>query len=282
MEIIRFQKVSLIINKGTPLEKTILSNSTFSINENSITSFVGASNSGKTAIGELIDALISPTTGIVKIKEFFNDGKIISDVNNLRKNIGYVFKNPYDMFFCKTVYDEIAFGAYSFKYKKDKLDERIKSALKMVDLDEEYLEKCPLDLSLGEAKKVALASIIIYNPEIIILDEITIGLQKREKDKIIRLIKLLKTKYKKTIILLTKDTDFAYPVSDEIFIMNLTKIIKKGTSEILKNRELLESNNLELPKIVDVIEKCNLLKNANLEDYKDIKDLIKGVYRSVF
>lgn len=282
MEIIKFEKVSLIINKGTPLEKTILNDVSFDIKENTITSIVGSSNSGKTAIAELVDALIRPSKGIIRIKEFYNDGKIIKNVNMLRKSIGYVFKNPYDMFFCKTVFDEIAFGAYSFKYKKDDLDKRVRDALKMVGLDEKYLKAFPLGLSLNNAKKVALASIIIYNPEIIILDEITIGLRKEEIDSIIRLIKLLKDKYKKTIILLTKNTDFAYSLSDEIILMNLTKLVKSGEVNILKNEELLDECNLNVPKIVDIIKVVRDKKNIKLEDYKDIKDLIKGVYRNVF
>lgn len=282
MEIIKAEKLSLIINKGTPLEKTILSNANFSVKSNTITSFVGASNSGKTAIAELTNALINPTKGIIRIKNFYNDGKIINKVKDLRKNIGYLFKNPYDMFFCKTVYDEIAFGLYTFKYKKDKIKERVLAALKMVYLNEDILNKCPLDLSLSDAKKVALASIIIYNPEIIILDEITIGLSKKDKDNFIRLLLLLKNKYNKTIVLLTKNTDFAYNISDYIYIMSKTKIVRSGTSQILKDREMLEKYNLDVPKIVDVIEKCKILKNVTFEDYKDIKDLIKGVYRNVF
>lgn len=282
MEIIKFEKVSFIINKGTPLEKTILNNVSFGIEKDKITTFVGASNSGKTAVAELIPALIKPSKGIIKIKEFYNDGKIIKNVNNLRKIVGYIYKNPYDMFFCKTVYDEIIFGAYNFKYKKDELDKRVKNALIMVGLDESYLDKFPLDLSLSEAKKVALASIIIYNPEIIVLDEITIGLQKQEIDSIIRLIRTLKEKYNKTIILMTKNTDFAYQVSDEIILMNLTKLIKKGNTDILKDEELLNKCNLNIPKIVNVIKVIKNNKNINLEDYKDIKDLIKGVYRNVY
>lgn len=282
MEIIKFEKVSLIINKGTQLEKTIINNVSFEVEENKITTFVGSSNSGKTAVAELVDALIKPTKGIVKIKNFYNDGKIIKHVNKLRKSVGYVFKNPYDMFFCKTVFDEIAFGAYNFKYKKDELETRVKNALVMVGLDESYLDKFPLDLSLNEAKKVALASVIIYNPDIIILDEITVGLQKQEIDSIVRLIKLIKDKYKKTIILMTKNTDFAYQISNNVILMNLTEVIKKGGIEILRDEELMNTCNLSVPRIVDVIKIIKEKKKTNFEDYKDVKDLIKGVYRNVF
>lgn len=280
MEII-FEKVSLIINKGTPLEKTILNNVSFSLKENKIITFVGASNSGKTAIAELIDALISPTKGIIKLGEFYNDGKIIKNVNNLRKKIGYIYNNPYDMFFNKTVEDEIAFGAYNFNYKKNILKERVLDSLKLVGLSEEYLDKNPLDLNLGDAKRVALACTLIYNPEVIILDEIEIGLNYKDKKNILRIIKTLKEKYNKTIILLTKNTDFIYGNVDKVFVMNKTKLIESGEEELLRNKKLLESSGLTVPKIVEVITKIRE-KNIDMEDYTDIKDLIKGVFRNVF
>lgn len=278
---ITFEKVSLIINKGTPLEKTILNNISFTLEENKIVSFVGASNSGKTAIAELIDALISPTKGIIKLGEFYNDGKIIKNVNKLRKKIGYIYNNPYDMFFNKTVFDEIAFGAYNFNYKKDILNERVLDSLKLVGLNKDYLDKNPLDLNLGDAKRVALASSLIYNPEVIILDEIEIGLNYKDKKNILRIIKTLKEKYNKTVIILTKNTDFIYGNVDKVFIMNKTKLIKSGEQELLRDKELMESCSLSIPKIVEVINKIRE-KNIDMENYTDIKDLIKGVFRNVF
>ena len=280
MEII-FEKVSLITNKGTPLEKTILNNVSFSLPENKIISFVGSSNSGKTAVAELIDVLISPTKGIIKIGDFYNDGKIIRNVNDLRRKIGYIFNNPYDMFFNKTVEDEIGFGAYYFNYKKYELEKRIKDALILVGLDESYLEKNPLDLYLSDAKKVALASIIVYNPEVIILDEVEIGLNYSERKNIKKLIVMLKEKYNKTVIILTKNTDFIYDITDEVFVMNKTKLIKNGDISLLRDKSLMDFCDLNVPKIAEVIEKIRE-KNIDMEDYKDIKDLIKAVYRNVF
>ena len=93
---VKFANVSFVINKDTPLEKTILNNISFSFKGYGIYSFVGPSNSGKTAIGDLINALICPTKGKVKIGKFVNDGSKIKDIDKLRFDTGYVFKNPYD------------------------------------------------------------------------------------------------------------------------------------------------------------------------------------------
>ena len=173
---IEFNNVSFIINKGTPLEKTILNNVTFKLEKGKIHTILGASNSGKTAIADLINALNVPTSGSVRVGTFINDGRRIKDINELRFQTGYVFKNPFDMFFNKTVKKEIEFGMKYFKYKLDKLEVRAIDSLKLVGLDESYLNMNPLNLTVVDAKKVALACAIIYNPKVLILDEPTSGL----------------------------------------------------------------------------------------------------------
>ena len=99
---IKFDHVSFAVNEFTPVEKTILNDVSFSIKGPGIFAFLGASNSGKTAIGDLINALIIPTKGSVKVGRFVNNGKRIKNINKLRFDTGYVYKNPYDMFFNNT------------------------------------------------------------------------------------------------------------------------------------------------------------------------------------
>lgn len=278
---IEFCNVTFIINKGTPLEKTILDDVSFKLDKGKIHTILGASNSGKTAVADLINALIVPNNGCVKVGKFINDGRRIKDINELRFQTGYVFKNPFDMFFNKTVKKEIEFGMKYFKYKLDKLDVRASDALKLVGLDESYLNMNPLNLTVVDAKKVALACAIIYNPKVLILDEFTTGLSYTDKKELTSLLKMLKNKYNKTIILLTKDTNFAYPISDTVHILKLTKLIKSGDRSLFTDTKLLKSNNLEVPKIVSFIEKCNK-KGHDISQYTNIHDLIKGVYRDVF
>ncbi len=280
MEIV-FDKVTFVINSTTPLEKTILNDVSFSIVEPGIYSFIGSSNSGKTAIGDLINALVCPTKGKVKIGKFVNNGKKIKNINNLRFETGYVFKNPYDMFITKTVEKELEYGLKYFKYKTDKMALRINDALKLVNLDESYLNKNPLELNLVDAKKIALACVLIYNPSIIILDEFSNGLGYDDKTELIRLLRMLKNKYRKTIILLSKDTNFCYQITDKVFIMNLTRLVKEGNKELLEDEELLTSNNLEVPKIVSFVNRCNK-EGHEIHHYTNILDLIKEVYRDVF
>ena len=221
-----------------------------------------------------------PTGGVI-VDKFVNDGARIKNINKLRFMTGYVYKNPFDMFFNKTVREEIEFGMKYFKYKLEKIDMRASDALKLVGLDDSYLDLNPLNLTLVDAKKVALACALVYNPKILILDEYTCGISNNDKIELLRLLRILKTKYKKTIILLSKDTSFCYQISDKIYLLHLTRLVKEGDKYILKDTELLKSINLEIPPIISFTEEARS-KGHDLYDYTNILDLIKGVYRDVF
>lgn len=280
MEIV-FDHVGLKINENTPLEKTILQDVSFEIFKNGIYSFVGASNSGKTAIADIINALIAPTSGKAHIDGRINDGRRIKNINSLRLETGYVFKNPYDMFFNKTVEEEIKFGIKYFKYRTKKVEMRVQDALTLVGLDESYLNVNPQILNLVDAKKVALACVLAYNPSIIILDEFTNGLSSKDKTELARMLRTLKNNYNKTIIVLTKDTSFAHTVSDEVYLLYLTKLIAKGDRTLLRDAQVLSRIGLEVPPIVKFVDVCNK-KGHEINYYVNIQDLIKGVYNDVF
>lgn len=278
MEII-FESVTYRENMNTPLKKTYLENVSFGIEKKQITTFIGDSESGKTKIGELINATISPTYGRVKIFEFLNDGKRIRKVNRLRMNVGFVASDPSEMLFNKTVKKELCFGLKYFKYKLDKQEIRVLDALKLVDLPGYYINKKISNLTLTEQKKIALASVLIFNPNIIILDEPTIGLGTKEKENLKKLLLLLKEKYNKTIILLTKDTDFAYEITDKAYLLYRGSIMASGDKDIMTNEKLMDGYKLKLPEIVKFIKTANE-KGIKLTLTNNILDLIKEVYRN--
>lgn len=272
---IEFNNVSLVIDAYTPLSKTIISDANFKLNKKNIYSFVGASNSGKTAIADLINALVYPTFGEVKIGKYKNNGKKIKNISSLRKEIGYIFKNPYDMFFNETVEKELLFSMKYFNYKNKYRKERINKVLKLINLNENILKINPQLLTIIDAKKVALSCILTYNPDILILDEFEVGLTVKDKNEIINLLNLLKENYNKTIIILTKDTSFAYELSDYVYLMEKTKIVKEGKKEILEDSEYLNSINLSCPQIVSFLDEYKK-KNKNSKA-KSIKDVIVEV-----
>ena len=210
---IAFNNVTYKENVRTPLEKTYLKNFSYTFTSGKVYSIIGDSDSGKEKIGLLINAVNKPLIGTIKIGKYLNDGKYIKNINGLRMNVGYLKENPNEFLFNKIVKSELEFGLKYFKYKLNKKNIRISEALKLVGLNEEYLKRRIDSLNISEKKKVSLASILIFNPGVIILEEPSIFLNYRDNEKLIKLIKLLKDKYNKTIILISKDTNLSYKVS---------------------------------------------------------------------
>lgn len=279
---IEFENVTYTLRVNTPLEYKLLNDISFSIKENTITGFLGNSGNGKSTIPKLISALVKPTSGTIKVYGKVINGKKIKDINKFRSSIGYVYENPDEMFVSNSVRSEIVFALDYFKYPTKSKVKRVEDALKIVGLDKSYLSLKLNKLSLNDKKKIALASVLVYNPKIIILDEPCIGLSVKEKKELIRIIRLLKNKHNKTIIILTKDTDFLYKIANYVYILDGGSIVAYGETDLLLKKELLDTYGLYYPSTLEFTYLANMRKNANLEYYKDVSDLIKGVYRSVF
>lgn len=276
---ITFNNVTYKENVRTPLEKTYLKNFSYTFTSGKVYSIIGDSDSGKEKIGLLINAVNKPLIGTIKIGKYLNDGKYIKNINGLRMNVGYLKENPNEFLFNKTVKSELEFGLKYFKYKLNKKNIRISEALKLVGLNEEYLKRRIDSLNISEKKKVSLASILIFNPGVIILEEPSIFLNYRDNEKLIKLIKLLKDKYNKTIILISKDTNLSYKVSDEIILLNKGSIVYAGNKSILEDEKVLNNINVDIPEIVKFINISNKF-DANLTYTSNILDLIKEVYRN--
>lgn len=276
---ITFNNVTYKENVRTPLEKTYLKNFSYTFTSGKVYSIIGDSDSGKEKIGLLINAVNKPLIGTIKIGKYLNDGKYIKNINGLRMNVGYLKENPNEFLFNKTVKSELEFGLKYFKYKLNKKNIRISETLKLVGLNEEYLKRRIDSLNISEKKKVSLASILIFNPGVIILEEPSIFLNYRDNEKLIKLIKLLKDKYNKTIILISKDTNLSYKVSDEIILLNKGSIVYAGNKSILEDEKVLNNINVDVPEIVKFINISNKF-DANLTYTSNILDLIKEVYRN--
>ena len=152
----------------------------------------------------------------------------------------------------------------------------------MVNLPKEYLDKSPFELSSGEKESLALGIVLSLNPRLIIIDNPTSNLDSRNKEYLIKLLKKIKTRYNKTIILLTSDIDFAIKVTDNYLILKNSKIISSGIKkELLNNISKIKTSKVEIPKIINFINTANKKKNINLELTFDIKELMKDIYRNV-
>lgn len=193
------------------------------------------------------------------------------------KDIGYVKCFMYDMYKYEKVKDNLENELTNKKYSKSK---RIEDSLKLVNLNADILNKNIDELTYIELKKLSFIMAVINNPQIIILENFTEGLSNGEKDSLSILLRMLKNKYSKIIILIGKDTDYYYRISDYIFLTKDKKIIKYGNKNILQDIELLNKNNIKVPYIVEFINEYKK-HNKEFNDYNNILDLIKAIYRDI-
>ena len=224
---IKFEDVSYTYSDKSSNKNNILDNIHIKFSEGKITALIGKSGSGKTTLAELSNALILPTEGKVNVGEYLITKEGIDkscNINEVRIKVGLVFQFPEEQFFNMTVRDEVSFGMKFFNYRMQEVEKRTLDALRMVGLDETYLDRNPFTLSNGEKRKVAIASILVFNPKVIILDEPTIGLDASSKKCLVQLIRKLKTRYKKTIVLISHDIDLVHNISDYIYVINNGKI----------------------------------------------------------
>lgn len=264
-------KVSFKHNKNE--KKKTISNISLEIFDKNICGIIGKSGSGKTTLLELIDGLIKPDEGKVLI-----DDIDINKDKSIRREIGFVFQFPEQQFFEQSVRKEIEFSAKNYGIRKEK----VKDVIKLVGLNEDILNKKLNNLSNGERRMIAIASILIYNPSIILFDEPTIGLDYKNKKIVIQLIKNLKNRFGKTIIIVSHDVDLLYSLCDKLIIINDGKLLLYGdTLSVYKEIDIINKYNIPIPNIVLFENYVKSKKNIKLMNSKTINDLIKEVYRNV-
>lgn len=208
---------------------------------------IGANGSGKSTLLHLLDGLIFPNSGIIKVfgKELrendFNDEDFSRD---FRKKVGLVFQNPDVQLFCPTVKEDIVFGPLNLGIEKEEIQKRLDEFVNLLGIAN-LLDRLPHQLSIGEKRKVAIASTLIINPDVLLLDEPTAGLDPLTARHIINLL-ILANEAGKTIITSTHDLHIVEEISDTVYVFSENKkIVKSGTPNIiLKDTELLSTNNL--------------------------------------
>lgn len=200
----------------------------------------------------------------------------------IRKKICLVEQKFTNQFFLRSVEEHIAFLLQYYKLDINEPKKKVIDALKMVGLTEEYLEKEIVTLSNSEQKLLQIAISLLSNPTVLLLDEPFINLDLKSQKKLQRLLIKLKDRYHKTIIIASHDSNLLYTFTEMMFFLKNNTILKKGkTSELYQNVNFLTRYHYEIPDIVLFTYKVQTSKNIRLEYHKDIRDLIKDVYRHV-
>ncbi|MFH1540953.1 MAG: ABC transporter ATP-binding protein [Elusimicrobiota bacterium] len=218
-----------------------------SIKQGEKIALIGANGSGKSTLLHILDGLVFPDKGAIKVfgkefkeKDFYND----DFSKNFRKKVGLVFQNPDIQLFCPTVKEDIIFGPLHLGVEKEEIQKRLDEFVELLGIAD-LLNRSPHQLSIGEKRRVAIASTLIIRPDVLILDEPTAGLDPLTTRHIIDLL-LQESRSGKTIITSTHDLHIVEEISDVVYVFNREKkIIKFGKSdEILKDEQLLRDNNL--------------------------------------
>lgn len=247
---------------------------TYTFHNNQVYGIIGPSGSGKTTLLELLSKEKIPSNGTIQIG---SEKKNISS-----RNIGYLHQNLDYQFIGLTVEEELDYLLESFSYRLKEKNKRIKEVLMMVGLNNDYLNRNIETLSHGEKRKIGLASILVYNPKIILLDEPTLGLSPKDKKELIRLLKRLKNKYHKLIIIAGHDIDFIHAVCDSICVLDQGTIYLDGNKyDVFAKEEQLKQIHMKVPQIISFSNLVYKRTKINIGYRDDINDLIKDVYRYV-
>ena len=179
---ISLENVSYTYQSGTPFERRALFDMTVTIKDGSYTAFIGHTGSGKSTIMQLLNGLYLPTSGQVKVDDtIINSQSKNKEIKPIRKKVGLVFQFPESQLFAETVLEDIAFGPQNFGVSKEEAEQRALESLRLVGLSDELRDQNPFDLSGGQMRRVAIAGILAMQPDILVLDEPTAGLDPQDE-----------------------------------------------------------------------------------------------------
>jgi energy-coupling factor transport system ATP-binding protein len=223
---------------------------------------MGENGAGKTTLVKHFNGLLKPAKGTVHI-DGVNTTKV--SVATLARNVGFVFQNPDRQLFSETVEEEIAFALKNFGFEEKTIEQRVTWALNLLGLTK-YRKTSPFMLSGGERKRVALASILAWNPKILMLDEPTIGQDYRQKENLLQFILQMKAQ-RKTVIIVTHDVEFVAECSPRVLLMREGRIVADGEArKVLTNPEILTQASIVPPQITQIF--------LQLSDFQLSKEVI--------
>ena len=251
---IEFKNVSFQYGANSPFSFDALKDVSVSFEPGKITAVIGSTGSGKSTLVQHLNGLNKPTEGEVVIF----DHKLIADekpkgLKALRSRVGLVFQFPEMQLFEETVFKDVSFGPSNFGFTEEESLKSVKQALTLVGIDESLWERSPLDLSGGQKRRVAIAGVIASNPEVLVLDEPTAGLDPQGSKDMMALFLGLNQEHNKTIIMVTHDMDHVLNYADNVVVMDKGSCIYQGPAkDFFSDKELLNSLGFVLPHILQL------------------------------
>ena len=242
--------VSYTYQEGTPFASAALSDVSLSIEDGSYTAIIGHTGSGKSTILQLLNGLLVPTKGSVRVFDtLIISTSVNKQIRQIRKQVGLVFQFAENQIFEETVLKDVAFGPQNFGVSVEEAEAIAREKLALVGIDESLFERSPFELSGGQMRRVAIAGILAMEPSILVLDEPTAGLDPIGRKELMALFKKLHQDGI-TIVLVTHLMDDVAEFADQVYVMEKGKLVKGGKpSLVFQNVEFMEKIQLGVPKI---------------------------------
>jgi energy-coupling factor transport system ATP-binding protein len=285
---ISLQQIEYRYQAKTPFERLAIFDVSFTIPSGTYLAIIGHTGSGKSTILQHLNAILKPTKGKIMVGDrMIEAGRKEKNLKEIRRKVGIVFQFPEHQLFEETVEKDICFGPMNFGVSEKAAKTRAREAIELVGLSADILEKSPFDLSGGQMRRVAIAGVLAMEPDVIVLDEPTAGLDPRGRKEIMNLFYDLHKKKNLSTILVTHSMEDASAYADQIVIMHKGTVYKQGTpKEIFSSPSELVELGLNVPEVIrfqmlyeEKIGKPFPEKYLNLEQLTDA--IISGLKESV-
>lgn len=255
MNLIETKDLVYLYGAGTPFEIRALDQIDLALNEGGIKAVIGHTGSGKSTLIQHFNALLKPNSGEVLFRgENVNASRETS--YQIRFKVGLCFQYPEYQLFEDTVYKDIAFGPKNMGLTEDEIDLAVKKAASYVGISTDLFERSPFDLSGGQKRRIAVAGVMAMDPDILILDEPTAGLDPGGREMILQMICDYRVKTNKTVIIVSHSMDDVARIADEVIVVNHGKIALHGTvDEIFSHSEELTAMGLSVPEVTGITDR---------------------------
>lgn len=253
MSILELKNICYTYGTGTPFEKKAVNDVSFSVNKGELIGIIGHTGSGKSTLVQMLNGLMKPTSGQVLL-----DGVDIWDkpkeIRKIRFKVGMVFQYPEYQLFEETVYKDIAFGPTNKGLSAEEIDKEVRRAARFTGLKDELLDKSPFDLSGGEKRRAAIAGVIAMDPDVLVLDEPTAGLDPMGRDVLLSQIVRYHKERQNTVLLVSHSMEDIARVADRIVVMNKSKLVMfDETQKVFARGDELEKIGLRIPQITKIM-----------------------------
>ena len=274
---ITINHVTHIYNPGTAMAKTALDDVSMEFHDGEFIGLIGHTGSGKSTLIQHLNALLKPTSGEILLngENIHQDKKRLKEI---RQRVGLVFQYPEHQLFEMTVYQDVAYGPTNLGLSEEEIDRRVREVLEVVGMGEETYEKSPFELSGGQKRRVASAGILAMQPEVLVLDEPTAGLDPKGRDEILDAVQEMHRRLGLLVVRVSHSMEDVARLADRIFVMHQGKVAFSGTpKEVFSHAKELEQIGLAAPQVSYILEGLRQKGFSLPKDIYTIEEAAKAI-----